>query len=80
MNKTPRISIPPEVRQYILERNNFQCQSCNASGQNLALQIDHIIPLAKGGTNDLSNLQVLCQPCNSQKSDRIDTRFDRLFS
>jgi 5-methylcytosine-specific restriction enzyme A len=80
MTKTSRIPIPQEVRQYILERNNFRCQGCDASDPKLALQIDHIIPLAKGGTNDLSNLQVLCQPCNSQKSDRIDSRFERLFS
>lgn len=79
MTKTQRISIPQEIRQYILGRNNFQCQSCGASSQNLALQIDHIIPLAKGGTNDLSNLQVLCQSCNRQKSDRIDPRFNRLY-
>ncbi len=79
MSKTPRIQIPPEVRQYVLERDRQQCQSCHKTAQQSVLQIDHIIPLAKGGTNDLSNLQTLCQRCNSSKGDRLDPRFDRRF-
>jgi 5-methylcytosine-specific restriction enzyme A len=79
MSKTPRISIPLEVRQYVLERDRLQCQSCGKTAQQSILHIDHIVPLAKGGTNDLSNLQTLCQGCNSSKGDRIDPRFDRLF-
>jgi 5-methylcytosine-specific restriction enzyme A len=79
MNKTPRISIPPEVRQYVLERDRSQCQSCGKSAEQARLHIDHIIPLAKGGTNDLSNLHTLCQHCNLSKSDRLDPRFDRHY-
>jgi 5-methylcytosine-specific restriction enzyme A len=79
MNKTPRISIPPEVRQYVLERDRFQCQGCSKPDQQASLHIDHIIPLAKGGTNDLSNLHTLCQQCNLSKSDRLDPRFNRHY-
>jgi 5-methylcytosine-specific restriction enzyme A len=68
MAKTPRIPIPVVVRGYVLERDCYQCRSC---GQAQApLEIDHIIPLAKGGRNDISNLQTLCQLCNRQKGDR----------
>jgi 5-methylcytosine-specific restriction enzyme A len=74
--KSPRISIPPEVRKYILDRDRHQCSSCGATTK---LQIDHIILLAKGGTNDLSNFQILCASCNQQKSDRLDPRFRRHF-
>lgn len=41
------------------------CVSCGKP----ANSIDHIIPLVKGGTNDMSNLQPMCQSCNSKKSD-----------
>ena len=80
-DKTPRINIPPEVRKYVFDRNNYQCQSCQTidlSAKNL--QIDHIIPLAQGGSNDFSNLQTLCAKCNRAKSSKIDLRFRRLFS
>jgi len=80
-DKTPRINIPPEVRKYVFDRNNYQCQSCQTidlSAKNL--QVDHIIPLAQGGSNDFSNLQTLCAKCNRAKSSKIDLRFRRLFS
>ena len=35
------------------------------------LTVDHIVPIARGGTNDLSNLQTLCQPCNSRKGVKL---------
>ncbi len=80
-DKTPRIPIPPEVKKYVFDRNGYQCQSCHLidlSGKKL--QIDHIIPKAKGGTNDISNLQTLCAKCNREKSAKIDIRFRRLYS
>ncbi|NJK99899.1 MAG: HNH endonuclease [Spirulinaceae cyanobacterium RM2_2_10] len=80
MPKTPRISIPLAVRELVLQRDNYQCQSCGKQGQCVGLQIDHIIPLALGGSNDLSNFQVLCGPCNRRKRDRLDPRFQRRFT
>ncbi|MCT7949805.1 HNH endonuclease [Ancylothrix sp. C2] len=79
MNKTPRIPIPPEVRKYVYQRNNYQCQSCGKTHQETQLSIDHIIPLAKGGSNDVSNLQTLCLTCNQKKTHKIDPRFNRHF-
>lgn len=80
MSKTPRIFIPPEVKKYVFERNQYQCQSCGKTNLQIELQIDHIIPLARGGSNDISNLQTLCSKCNLQKKDRLDRRFQRYFS
>ena len=68
MKKTPRIKIPKSVRNYVFHRDNYQCQSCGKKEQETQLNIDHIIPLAKGGSNDISNLQTLCQTCNQQKN------------
>lgn len=78
--KYPRILIPPEVRRYVYERDKYQCQSCGKSDRETQLNVDHIIPLAKGGSNDISNLQTLCEQCNQQKKDNLDSRFKRHFS
>ena len=80
MTKTPRIPIPQQVRKYVFERDNYQCQSCNKTQLETQLTIDHIIPLALGGQNDISNLQTLCCNCNRQKQHHLDPRFRRYFS
>ena len=77
MSKTPRIRIPESVRKYVFERNNYQCQSCGKTFQETQLSIDHIIPLAKGGSNDISNLHTLCLKCNQSKKHHFDSRFNR---
>lgn len=43
-----------------------KCACCSVPGK---LDIDHIIPVTKGGTSDATNLQLLCPPCNKSKSD-----------
>jgi 5-methylcytosine-specific restriction enzyme A len=80
MSKTPRIKIPDSVRKYVFERNNYQCQSCGQTFGETKLSIDHIIPLAQGGSNDISNLQTLCLTCNQKKKHHFDPRFKRYYS
>lgn len=80
MRKTPRILISPAVRKYVFERDLYQCKSCGKTHLETVLNIDHIIPLARGGSNDISNLQTLCRSCNQRKKDRLEPRFKRRFS
>ncbi len=80
MDKTSRIPIPLEVRKYVFERDQYLCQSCGKNQTHSKLTIDHIIALAIGGTNDLSNLQTLCFDCNRRKHDKHDPRFHRRYS
>ena len=79
MPKTSRINIPQSVRKYILQRNNYQCQGCGKKQTQTKLNIDHIVALAKGGSNDISNLQVLCRQCNQTKKANFDDRFQRHY-
>ena len=69
---TTRISFAQTVRLRILARCGFTCQHCGASLFEIEPHIDHIVPLAKGGTNDESNLQALCAPCNLAKGTQDD--------
>ena len=54
-----------EVRQYLLEKWGHKCAYCDA--ENIPLQIEHIVPRARGGTNSVSNLTLACERCNRKK-------------
>lgn len=60
--------IPRDVRQRVWTRDGGKCVDCNATEY---LEYDHIIPVAKGGSNEETNVQILCRRCNLKKSDHI---------
>lgn len=62
--------IPASVRVDILNRDKYKCVFCGRSSKQIQLEVDHIIPFSKGGSNDLSNLQTLCIDCNRGKGAR----------
>lgn len=57
------------VRIRVMKRDRFQCTYCGAPGTDAELEIDHIIPISKGGSNHMSNLTTACRACNQAKSD-----------
>jgi 5-methylcytosine-specific restriction endonuclease McrA len=54
-----------EVRQYLLQKWEHKCAYCDA--KEVPLQIEHIVPKSKGGSNRVSNLTIACGPCNRKK-------------
>lgn len=64
-----RKGLSKKVRFEVFKRDSFTCQYCGASAPNTILRIDHINPVAKGGTDDILNLITSCFDCNSGKSD-----------
>ena len=62
------------LREKIKDRDNYTCKYCSLSvrdEKNLLLEIDHIIPLSKGGITSEDNLQTLCWKCNRSKGSKV---------
>jgi diadenosine tetraphosphate (Ap4A) HIT family hydrolase/5-methylcytosine-specific restriction endonuclease McrA len=67
--------IPDSLRYLALKAAGGRCQLCGITAKERPLDVDHIIPRARGGRNELANLQVLCAKCNRSKRDRDSTDF-----
>ena len=69
-----RALMTSKLRQHIKERDGYTCKHCGASVEqepHLLLEIDHIIPVSKGGLTTEDNLQTLCWRCNRSKGAKI---------
>jgi hypothetical protein len=67
-SKTGREPIPERIRNEVWRRDGGKCVECSSVYN---LEFDHVIPVAKGGSNTARNLRILCEPCNRRKSDSI---------
>ena len=66
-----------KLRKWFLGEHPL-CESCKATGKLREAEcVDHVIPLARGGTNDETNLQSLCNRCHSVKTSTEDGGFGR---
>jgi len=65
--------ISGSIRYNVLKDAKFRCELCGVSADTKALEVDHIIPRNKGGTDEISNLQALCYSCNAMKRDKDST-------
>lgn len=62
-----------EVREYLLEKWSRKCVYCGALG--VPLQIEHITPRARGGSDRVSNFTLACEPCNTRKGTQTAAEF-----
>jgi 5-methylcytosine-specific restriction endonuclease McrA len=65
-----RQPIGKRLRLEILKRDRFRCVNCGRTPTEAVLELDHLVPVAGGGTDDPANLFTACRDCNSGKSDR----------
>jgi ATP adenylyltransferase len=68
-------AVPGSLRYEVLIRAKNSCELCGVSSKVTQIDVDHIIPRSKKGSNKIENLQALCRTCNAQKSNRDDTDF-----
>lgn len=62
-----------EVREYLLEKWGRQCAYCQK--RDIPLEIEHIVPKSKGGSDRVSNLAIACRPCNERKGNKSVKEF-----
>jgi diadenosine tetraphosphate (Ap4A) HIT family hydrolase/5-methylcytosine-specific restriction endonuclease McrA len=67
------------LRYEVFKRARFRCELCGESAERKALEVDHVVPRNKGGSDDAGNLQALCYSCNAMKRDRDSTDFREKF-
>lgn len=71
IERVERAKVSNELRQEIFERDDYTCVICESTEKE-SLEIDHIMPISKGGKTEPDNLQTLCHDCNVRKGNDID--------
>lgn len=66
-----RGAISKAMRFEVYKRDKFACQYCGSKAPDVTLNVDHVVPVAKGGTTHLMNLVTSCHACNNGKRDRL---------
>lgn len=68
-----RALMTSKLREAVKDRDNHTCQNCGisvAKEPHLLIEVDHVVPISKGGLSVMDNLQALCWKCNRKKSNR----------
>lgn len=73
-----RKKLSKRVRFEVFKRDRFTCQYCGGKAPDVILQVDHVRPLADGGTDDFLNLVAACIDCNGGKGARRLDRSDEV--
>jgi 5-methylcytosine-specific restriction endonuclease McrA len=68
--KAERERLNQRMRWRVLSRDGFRCRACGRSpdSDGVALHVDHVEPLSRGGLSQIDNLQTLCDDCNFGKA------------
>ncbi|EPB8152956.1 HNH endonuclease [Clostridium perfringens] len=66
-----RVNLTKKIRFEVFKRDSFKCQYCGKSAPDVVLEVDHIKPVAEGGSNDILNLITSCFECNRGKGKKL---------
>jgi hypothetical protein len=69
--KAQRQPLTLRRRFEVLSRDHFRCRYCGRDARDTVLEVDHVVPIAKGGTDSMENLATACIECNRSKRDLL---------
>ena len=67
------------IRKEVFRRQDGRCMYCGSRQRMDLMDVDHKIPVARGGSNQRSNLQLLCRICNVRKAAKTDREFRQAY-
>lgn len=65
------MAVSTRTRFEVFKRDRYTCVYCGAHPPDVLLHVDHVVPQAAGGSDEITNLITACQACNLGKSDRL---------
>ena len=68
--RPPRSGVTERVRFDVFQRDGFRCVYCGATATEAKLVVDHVLPVADGGSDEIANLATACWDCNAGKGGR----------
>lgn len=71
MKTTERDLLPPGMKYALYTETNCRCAHCGQHIEYAESTVDHVVPISKGGTNEKSNLAILCESCNQEKYNHV---------
>ena len=71
------MAISEEKKRQVFQRDDYTCVFCGHRGNWRTMVVDHSLPISRGGTDHMNNLQTVCRTCNAQKGDMTSGEFRR---
>ena len=80
MDSSERVLIPKAIKEEVYRRSNNTCEICGKPLSRFSYSIDHIIPLSRGGTNNIDNLRAVHPTCNKLKGNFTDVEMKKVVT
>lgn len=80
MDSSERVFIPKAIKEEVYRRSGGTCEICGKPISRFQYSIDHIIPLSRGGTNNIDNLRAVHPSCNKLKGNFTDTEMKKVVT
>ena len=80
MDSSERVLIPKAIKEEVYRRSGGTCEICGKPISRFQYSIDHIIPLSRGGTNNIDNLRAVHPSCNKLKGNFTDTEMKKVVT